>query len=101
MFEIRLHADIEKNDLVVYTSSTTWTLPKDLWTAVAANAADQPITISVRGVRPNATTPQPSLPSVGTITIAPAEASGNIVYWSASEGSLKGFSVGDEGVANL
>ena len=96
LFEIRLHADIEKNNLVVYTSSTTWTLPKNFWSSLTDNVIDQPITIAIRGLNPALATPEPSLPTIGTVTIAPAEASGSIVYWTTTGGSLKGFSIGDE-----
>jgi hypothetical protein len=96
LFEIRLHADIERNDLVVYTSSTTWTLPKDIWTALTNNVIDQPITITVRGVNAASAAPEPSIATIGTITIAPAEAGGSIVYWTTTGELLKGFSIGDE-----
>ena len=29
VYEIRLHAANQANDLVVYTTDTTWTMPKD------------------------------------------------------------------------
>ena len=50
VFEIRLHADREANDLVVYTTSTSWTMPAAIWTGLSANVVDQPITVSVRGL---------------------------------------------------
>ena len=49
LFEIRLQTSIEKNDLVVYTTNTTWTLPDDIWKGLAAHAAGQKITVIVRG----------------------------------------------------
>jgi len=101
LFEIRIHAADEANDLVVYTASRLWTLPPDLWQKLAAHVVDAPITVSVRGAVWNGqqlTTP-PALGSQGTFTIAPADASGAIVYWTTSGGtSLKGFAVGDETV---
>lgn len=101
LFEIRLHADNEVNDLVVYTANTSWTMPKDMWTLLASHIVDAPITMTVRGAHYDGT--QLTGVSVGTsgpITIAPADASGAIVYWTTSSGSaLKGFQVGDEAVA--
>src|SRR5512132_965299 len=35
LFEIRLHTSDEIDDLVVYTSSTTWTMPKPMWQSLA------------------------------------------------------------------
>src|SRR5262245_26607263 len=34
LFEIRLHADNEVNDLVVYTGDTSWKMPKPMWTGL-------------------------------------------------------------------
>src|SRR4051794_33522127 len=31
VFEIRLHAENQGNDLVVYTDNPIWTMPKDMW----------------------------------------------------------------------
>jgi hypothetical protein len=100
VFEIRLHADIETNDLVVYTTATVWTMPGTMWTALSANANGQPITVSVRGLA--SSTGTVAVGSTATITIAPVEALGTIVYWTTSGGSaLKGFSVGDESVVTV
>jgi hypothetical protein len=100
VFEIRLHADIEANDLVVYTTATVWTMPAAMWTSLSANANGQPITVSVRGLA--SSTGTVSVGSTATITIAPVEAQGTIVYWTTSGGSaLKGFAVGDEGVVTV
>ncbi len=101
LFEIRIHSSIETNDLLVYTTATTWTMPKDMWTALAAHVQDSPITVTVRGMSSSGGTP--SLGSTGTITIAPAGAGGSMVYWAASgtdmsamNTTLQGFHVGDE-----
>ncbi len=103
LFEIRLHSESQVNDLVVYTASTSWTMPKDLWTAITSHSVDSPFTVTVRSASFNGTTLDgpPSLGAGGSFTIAPAEASGAIVYWTTSNGSsLKGFQVGDEAVAS-
>ncbi len=99
-FEIRVHADIETNDLVVYTTGTTWTMPAAMWTALSMNVVDQPITVSVRGLVSGTGTV--AMGPTATISIAPVQAQGTIVYWTTSGGSaLKGFSVGDESVVTV
>jgi hypothetical protein len=100
VFEIRLHTDIETNDLVVYTTATTWTMPAAMWTALSMNVVNHPITVSVRGLA--SSTGTVSLGPTETISIAPVEAQGTIVYWTTSGGSaLKGFAVGDESVVTV
>ena len=100
VFEIRVHADIETNDLVVYTKSTVWTMPATFWTALSTNVIDQPITVSVRGLVSSAGAV--ALGPSETISIAPVTAPGTIVYWTTTGGSaLKGFSIGDESVVTV
>jgi hypothetical protein len=105
LFEIRLHTDAETSDLVVYTTSTNWKMPKDLWTALAGHVQSQPITVTVRSVASSGGTP--SVGTSGFFTIAPAAADGAMVYWTtaafdnnANNTTLKGFHVGDEGVTS-
>jgi hypothetical protein len=101
LFELRLHTTAEVNDLVVYTAGTSWTMPKPMWTGLAADAAGVPITITVRGAQLMGTTlmGSPSVGSTQPMMVAPAPAPGSIVYWTTSGGSsLKGFSAGDETV---
>lgn len=100
LFEIRLHAANETNDLVVFTASTSWTMPLAMWQGLAAHVTDQPITVTVRGASWDGTTLSGvSIGSSGNFTIAPVAASGSVVYWTTSGGStLKGFSIGDESV---
>lgn len=102
LFEVRVHADKEKNDLVVYTKDTTWTMPKEMWLNLAAHVTLQPITVTVRSL----SSVSPGKPLVGTsgpIQVAPAEAGGSMVYWAAvgeepPDAWLAGFGVGEEGV---
>ncbi|MGK3968410.1 hypothetical protein WMF38_30040 [Sorangium sp. So ce118] len=104
LFEIRVHADREKNDLVVYTTNREWKMPKDMWEKLAAHVRDEPITITIRSVSTSA----PGAPLLGTsgpITIAPAPAGGSMVYWAAigegpADAWLAGFGVGEEGVVD-
>ncbi len=107
--KIVFHSDKEANDLVVFTSSNIWAMPKDIWTNLAGHVQDSPITISVCGTSGGQST--------STITIAPAQATGSMVFWAAnpsfadidehacesnltsdcqSAAQLLGFSVGDE-----
>lgn len=103
LFEIRLHTKNEANDLVVYTTKTQWTMPKDMWTGLTNHAVGTPIGVSVRGV--SSSGGSPALGSSGDFTIAPATADGAMVYWTtaafdnnANNTNLQGFHVGDEGV---
>jgi len=110
LFEIRLHTEAEKNDLVVYTTATTFVLPTEIWSGISAHAIDKPITMTVRSGAYDAATDKltsgPFTGTTGTFTIAPAEATGTIVYWVAPGGGtalsqLKGFTVGDESVKDV
>ncbi len=103
LWEIRLQADREANDLVAYTTQTTWVLPKEIWEAVAKNVIDEPITVTIRGV----STSSGGTPSGtrGSFTIAPVLAGGKMVYWATTSSEvapdtskLVGFAVGDESV---
>ena len=108
VFEIRLHAANEVNDLVVYTNNTIWLLPSAIWQAINAHIVDQDIQVTIRGATTDGTvlTSPIAIGSTGTIRIAPASAAGAIVYWTPSagtppEGTLKGFAYGDESVATV
>ncbi len=114
LFELRVHADNQTNDLVVYTSQTQWTMPKAMWDALRADSQDVPMTVSVRSGRldgTGTTLTQEALGSSGTIGIAPVGAPGSIVYWAIVDymgqsgqggtGVLDGFSVGDESVVTV
>jgi hypothetical protein len=101
LFQIRIHNDIESNDLVVYTTSNTWTMPADMWKNLAAHVEAQPITVTVTGTSQSGGSAATG--STGTFTIAPAPAGGSMVYWaatgmdmSAMNTKLEGFHVGDE-----
>src|SRR5665213_2955143 len=106
LFELRLHAANQANDLVVYTTNSTWTLDQTTWTALALHSQDMPITVTVRGASANGGTP--SAGAASSFTIAPVAAQGTLVYWSPSGSTnggttgiigatlLSGFSVGDD-----
>lgn len=105
LFEIRLHTPRQKNDLVVYTTSKTWKMPKPVWDAVRASTWDEDITFTVRAVDPTSSSAKPS-GTQGKFRIAPAGADGAMIYWTAvgerdGQSWLEGFSAGDEGVAQV
>ena len=111
LFEVRVHADGEANDYVVYTDKTSWTMPLATWQAIAymggANSIDgnlvgKTLTVTVRGM--GATGGTPSVSNPASFTIAPAIADGALIYWTTSSfavtstnTTLQGFHVGDEG----
>jgi len=111
LFELRLHVANQANDLVVYTDGPTWTMPKDMWTALATHSRDTPITVTVRGASQAGGAASVALGTSGDISIAPVGASGTMVYWSTSgmtygqptngDTLLSGFAVGDESVVTV
>jgi hypothetical protein len=112
VFELRVHADNQTNDLVVYTTQTQWTMPKAMWDALRADSQDIPMTVSIRSGQLTGTTlSDEALGSSGPIGIAPVGAPGSIVYWAivaymgqtgmSGTGVLDGFSVGDESVVTV
>jgi mono/diheme cytochrome c family protein len=102
LFELRFAASSQLQELVVYTDQPTWTMPPELWTAVALNVVAEPITVTVRGAlyEGGQLVGAPSIGSVERWSIAPTEAAGSIVYWwtLGVDSGLKGFSVGEESV---
>jgi hypothetical protein len=103
LFELRVHAANQANDLVVYTTQTQWTMPKAMWLALRADSNDVPMTVSVRGgVVSGGQLTGEALGSTGPIGIAPVDAPGKVVYWGIvpAPGTtfLKGFAIGDETV---
>jgi hypothetical protein len=107
LFEIRLHTASIDHDLVAYTTSTTWIIPKPVWDAMNASLVDQTIEYRVRGGQWNGTAlvGPPTISATGTFRIAPVEASGTIVYWTAgttgNTSAFKGFKIGDETVYDV
>jgi hypothetical protein len=101
-FQIRIHASRQMNDLVVYTKSTSWKIPKDIWTALAASTWGENITVTVTASGTGGGAPASS---TTTFQIAPALANGTVIYWAAADHTKKGaawlesFSVGDENAA--
>jgi hypothetical protein len=101
--QIILRAAGQEGELVAYTSGSSFTLPKALWTNLAAHTVNQDIEVIVRAAGGGE--------SKSRFQIAPVPAGGSMVFWSvkpeevgrdvsatdedyASE--LRGFSVGEE-----
>ncbi len=102
IYQIRIHADRQSQDLVVYTESQTWELPNDIWRNLAASTWSEDITVTVEAVAPSGGTPTISAPV--HFQIAPANANGSMIYWATvdthnGDGWLEGFGVGDDNVA--
>ncbi|MGC9984802.1 MAG: hypothetical protein ABSF35_14380 [Polyangia bacterium] len=102
--QITIHADLEANDLIAYTTANSWLVPKDVWTGLSQHVHEADITVTVRAVNGGATSAK--------FQIASASAAGSIVFWAADPSAvgnqnvttvqdttslLLGFSVGEEG----
>jgi hypothetical protein len=90
------------NDLVVYTKSRSWEIPKDIWTALAKSTWSEDITVTVSAAAPGGT---PASSQV-SFQIAPAKANGSMIYWAAVGDTngyswLEGFGIADEGVSTV
>lgn len=109
LFQFRLHSPKESHDLVVYTTTKTWYLPKSIWSGNGSNvglgaaAAGSAITVTIRALKSSEPTAAASVS--GAFNVAPAVATGSILFatqtsWSLSPDSTRvlGFSVGDEGI---
>ncbi len=114
IFEVRVHSDVQTNDLVVYTTNNYYVLDESLWEAIAKGELDDAgglsvghlvgaaLTFTVRATSPSGG--MPAISNSAKILIAPAIADGALVYWttadfdnSATNTTLQGFHVGDEG----
>jgi hypothetical protein len=98
-FEIRMHTDVEANDLVAYTKADHWLVPFDVWKHLGLNARH--VDVTVRAMINGQLTGQK-----GSFEIAPVNAGGTMVYWGTNSGSvtpdssfLVTFAVGSEVVA--
>ena len=107
LVQITIHADLEANDLVVYTTADHWIMDKTIWQGLASHVHESDISVTVRAAGGGATTVK--------FQIASASAAGSVVYWAADPGSywnqdvdtqndatsiLRGFTVGEEGVVD-
>jgi Tol biopolymer transport system component len=86
-YEIRLSAENEKHDLVVYTDKTTWTMSDTIWDRIRFVVLDSPITVTIRAVDRSS----PGTPSGarGEFVIAPVRAGGKMVYWATNSSEVR------------
>ncbi|MES1206306.1 MAG: hypothetical protein ABUS79_10255 [Pseudomonadota bacterium] len=108
LFELTLATASFAHKLVVYTTARTYTLDAAIWDGLRAGVYDQPITVTIRALTLSGTgtVQNPPSPAVtGDFTIAPVDAPGKIVYWAipngSSDGMLRGFGIGEEGVEDV
>ncbi len=104
LFEIRFHADVEANDLVVYTTANSYLMPEGAWQGVATHAAGSALTVTVRGTSASGGTVSKA---TSKLNIAPVDAGGAMVYWATTSveetttaSRLVGFQVGEEGTVD-
>jgi hypothetical protein len=98
IFEIRLHIDNQKNDLVLYTTRSSYTLDAAMWSGLVQHSAGRDVRITLRAGQLQGSTLMGDIyeGTSGLVHIAPVSAPGSIVYWTTSGGSaLKGFRIGD------
>lgn len=101
LFEITLTSTRQANPYIIYTSNTTWTMPKTVWDALRGDSWGDTVDVKVRGVNTAGGAPAST---TGSFTIAPALAGGSMIYWAAvgdiaGMSWLEGFAPGDESVA--
>ena len=104
LVQITIHADLEANDLVVYTTADHWIMDKNIWQDLASHVHESDISVTVRAAGGGATTVK--------FQVASASAAGSIVFWAAdpsvvgvqnvttvqdTTSLLRGFTVGEEG----
>lgn len=98
VFEIKIVVDNQVNPLVVYTTGSTFTVDAAMWAGLTAHSAGHDLEITVRGavLDNGALTAPPAVGTAGKVHLAPVDAAGSVVYWTASGGtSFKGFTIGD------
>ncbi len=104
VFELRLHIKDELNDLVVYTSKSSFKMDAAMWKTVASDVAGNDVEITLRGavLSGGMLTMPPAVGAKGAIHLAPVEAPGSVVYWTSSNGtSFQGFTIGDAAPVNV
>jgi hypothetical protein len=104
LFEIKLVVPNEQNPLAIYTTQSGYTLTQSEWNLLTGVSIGTPIHVTVRSAVVTGTqlTGGPWIGSEGDIQIAPVSATGTIVYWTTSGGTvLKGFKMGDTTVQSV
>jgi hypothetical protein len=99
LFQVTLTIPNETSPLVIYTTNNPYTVSSLVWQTITSVGVNGPIQIDVRSATfaGAALTGGPWKGTGGTIQIAPVPASGSVVYWTTSNGTvLKGFQMGSE-----
>jgi len=104
LFQIKLVVPNEVSPLVIYTTKSGYTLDKAIW-QIVTRVGIGTVHVTVRSATVDAAgavTAGPFKGSEGDIEIAPVQATGSVLYWTTSGGTvLKGFKVGDESVQSV
>jgi hypothetical protein len=103
VFELRLAVDNQVNDLVVYTTESSYTVPDAIWNGLTQHSAGHDIVLTLRGAKleNGALTAGPFVGAQGPLHIAPVPAPGSVVYWTTGKPgtgatALNGFTIGDK-----
>jgi hypothetical protein len=103
LFEIELMVPNEKDPLIIYTPTSGYTLTATDWSLITMYGVGT-IHVTIRSAVVSGSTlvSGPFLGSEGDIVVAPVQATGSVVYWTTSSGTvLKGFKIGDESVQDV
>jgi len=99
LWEIRMHAESQPDDLRAYTRNTQWLVPNEVWRKM--RSITKPVTVTIRGLGAGGAITG----SQGNFEIAPVDAGGSLVFWATTSSlvdyaqassKLQGFSLGDE-----
>jgi len=102
IYELRITSPSQVNAMIVYTTSTVWTMPPAIWETLRVHSVSSPLTVTVRGAASDQTTVTTiAVGSTGDVQIAPVDAPGAIVYWTTTNARLRGFKIGDETVKDI
>jgi hypothetical protein len=108
VYELKLHVDNQVNDLVVYTSATSYTISADVWQKLTQHSAGHDIQVTLRAgkLESGQLTSGPFTGADGAVHIAPVAAPGSVVYWTSGavgtgQTAFKGFSIGDTTVTTV
>ena len=104
LFEIVLTVPNQTSPLRIYTTKSGYILDKSAWAKIT-QFGQGTVKVTLRSATVDAGGKLASGPfkgSSGEVEIAPVDATGSILYWTTSGGTvLKGFSVGDESVQSV
>lgn len=104
LFEISLTIPKQKAPLRIYTTKSGYVLDKAAWTKIT-QFGQGTVKLTLRSAMIDGggkLIGGPFAGSAGELEIAPVDATGSILYWTTSGGTvLKGFKIGDESVQSV